>query len=152
MRLILKQRAKFNLQAGFTLIEVMVVVMIIAILAAVVVPRVMDRPEQAREIRAKQDIQSIQNAMDLYRLDNGSYPTQAQGIAALVSKPSAPPAPMNYAPGGYLKIKPVDPWGQPYHYDNPGKHGEIDVYTYGKDGTATGKTTIGSWNLQKSGK
>ena len=152
MRLALRRQAQFNLQAGFTVIEVMVVVMIIAILAAVVVPRVMDRPEQARQIRAKQDIQSIQNAMDLYRLDNGSYPTQAQGIDALISKPSSAPAPMNYAPDGYLKVKPVDPWGRPYLYSNPGKHGDIDIYTYGKDGSATGKTTIGNWNLQKSGK
>ena len=133
-------------QRGFTLIEVMVVVMIIAILAAVVVPRVMNRPEQARKIRAKQDIQSIQNAMDLYRLDNGSYPSQAQGIEALITKPSGDPAPMNYTPGGYLKMKPVDPWGKPYMYKNPGTHGgDIDIYTYGKSGKP-GKDTIGNWD------
>lgn len=152
MQLVLNKKVRARMQAGFTLIEVMVVVMIIAILAAVVVPRVMDRPEQAREIRAKQDVQSIQNAMDLYRLDNGSYPSQKQGIAALISKPSGDPVPMNYAADGYLKIKPVDPWGHAYHYDNPGKHGSIDIYSYGKDGKPGAKTVIGNWNLQSVGK
>lgn len=137
-------------QHGFTLIEIMVVVVIIAILAALVVPKIMSRPEQAKIVKAKQDVQSIQNALDLYRLDNGAYPSQAQGLQALISKPSGTPAPQNYAKGGYLKSLPQDPWGAPYQYQNPGQHGEVDVFTYGKAGKAGGTSNIiGNWVKQK---
>jgi len=114
---------KYRNQTGFTLIEVMVVVVILALLAAIIVPKIMSRPEQARIVKAKQDILAIENAMDLYKLDNGDYPTNNQGIAALVTKPTQEPVPTDW--NGYLKQVPVDPWGHPYQYTNPGKHGEI---------------------------
>ena len=98
--------------AGFTLIEVMVVVVILGILAAVIVPKIMSRPEQARIVKAKQDVSAIQSALDLYKLDNGSYPTTDQGLAALVTKPTSDPIPRNWKSDGYLQKLPVDPWGQ----------------------------------------
>ena len=115
-------------QGGFTLIEIMVVVVILAILAAIVVPKIMKRPEEARLTKAKQDISIIENAMDMYKLDNGFYPSQEQGIKALVTKPSGDPAPTNYQTGGYVKQMPMDPWGKPYVYKNPGQHSDIDIY------------------------
>ena len=140
-------------QAGFTLIEVMVVVVIMAILAAIVVPRIIDRPDQAKIVAAKQDILAIQNAMDLYKLDNGVYPTTAQGIKALVTKPTTSPIPQNWQAGGYLKSMPVDPWGHPYRYANPGQHGPIDIWTYGannKPGGTGMNATIGNWTSKKA--
>ena len=131
-------------QTGFTLIEVMVVVVILAILAAIVVPRILQRPEQARIVAAKQDIESIENALSLYKLDNGFYPTTSQGIQALVTKPDSPPVPENWAPGGYLKKLPVDPWNNPYHYMHPGQHGEIDIWSNGPPG-GDEKGVVGNW-------
>ena len=133
---------------GFTLIEIMVVVVIMAILAAIVVPKIMERPEQARIVKAKQDILAIENAMDLYKLDNGHYPSPQQGIDALVKKPTTDPMPTNWS--GYLKTVPIDPWGNPYHYSNPGKHSDIDIYTYGPSGKPGGKGEIGNWETRKT--
>lgn len=135
---------------GFTLIEIMVVVVILGILAAIVVPRVINRPEQARIVRAKQDIAAIDNAMDLYKLDNGTYPTTDQGVQALVTKPTSDPIPANWHQ--YLKQMPQDPWGHPYHYLNPGVHGDIDIFTYGPTGRPGGtgeNAELGNWNLGK---
>jgi len=135
---------------GFTLIEVMVVVVILAILAAVLVPRIMDRPDEARIARARQDIRAIESALQLYRLDNYRYPTTEQGLEALVRKPTVPPEPPNWKPGGYLDRVPVDPWGRPYRYLHPGEHGEFDVFSYGADGRPGGEgvdADIGNWNL-----
>ena len=137
------QRSIKNYIQGFTLIEVMVVVVILAILAAIIVPKVMHRPDEAKIVKAKQDILSIENAMDLYKLDNGFYPTTAQGMSALVIQPDTSPVPENWESGGYLKHLPVDPWGQAYHYLNPGKHGDIDIFT---DGT---HAVIGNWNINE---
>ena len=134
--------------AGFTLIEVMVVIVILGILAALVVPRVLSRPDEARAVAAKQDIAVIGQALKLYRLDNQRYPTAEQGLAALVAKPEAAPVPPNWKPGGYLERLPKDPWGNPYQYVNPGLHGEIDVLSFGADGKPGGEATdadIGSW-------
>lgn len=136
--------------AGFTLIEVMVVVAILAILAAVVVPRIMDEPAKARQARAAQDIRAIESALDMYKLDNYRYPTTDQGLEALVERPESGPEPANYREGGYLRNVPKDPWGNPYQYLNPGRHGEIDIYTYGPDGRAGGSDdadVIGNWQL-----
>ncbi len=135
---------------GFTLIEVMVVVAILAILAAVVVPRIMDEPGEARKARAAQDIRAIESALDMYRLDNYRYPTSDQGLEALVERPTGDPEPPNYKEGGYLRSLPNDPWGSPYQYANPGEHGEIDVYTLGADGQRGGEgedAVIGNWDL-----
>ena len=137
-------------QRGFTLLEIMVVVVILGILAALVVPKIISRPDEARVIAAKQDIASLMSALKLYRLDNGRYPTTEQGLQALVVKPTASPIPPNWKPGGYLERLPKDPWGSPYQYLNPGVHGEIDVFSYGADGAPGGEgndADIGSWEL-----
>lgn len=140
----LRKQRLHNKQSGFTIIEILVVVVIIAILAAFVAPMIMKRPEQARMVRAKQDVQSIANAMDMYKLDNGSYPTQAQGIAALVTKPTQDPIPDSWQ--AYLQHLPKDPWQNPYHYANPGKHGDIDIYSDGPKGSAgSASEQIGNW-------
>jgi general secretion pathway protein G len=132
-------------QRGFTLIELMVVVVILGILAAVVVPRVMDRPEQARITAAKNDIRAIKSALDMYKLDNHKYPSTDQGLDALVEEPSGDPQPKNW--NKYLDRLPQDPWGNPYQYLNPGKHGDIDIFSYGPDGQQGGGDDIGSWEL-----
>ena len=136
---------------GFSLLELMVVVVILSILALVIVPRVIDRPDQARAARAQSDIAAIVSAVNLYRLDNYRYPTGAQGLSALVSKPTSDPVPANWATNGYMDRMPVDPWGQPYQYLEPGVHGEFDVFSYGADGAPGGTgadADIGSWTLQ----
>jgi general secretion pathway protein G len=135
---------------GFTLVEVLVVIVILGILAALVVPRVLERPDEARVIAAKNDIASILQALKLYRLDSGRYPTSEQGLAALVSKPTVAPIPPNWKSNGYLERLPKDPWGNPYQYLNPGLRGEIDVFSYGADGAAGGTgfdADVGSWDL-----
>ena len=125
--------AKNRDDAGFTLIEIMVVIAIIGILATLIVPRIMGRPDEARATAAKHDIGTISQALKLYRLDIGRYPTSEQGLNALVVKPSADPVPQNWKTGGYLDSLPKDPWGHPYQYANPGTKGEIDIYSYGAD-------------------
>jgi len=137
-------------QRGFTLIEIMVVVVILGILAALVVPKVMSRPDEARIVAAKQDIQALGQALKLYRLDNQRYPTSEQGLQALVQKPTTAPLPPNWKPGGYLDRLPQDPWKHDYLYLNPGLHGEIDILSYGADGASGGEgndADIGSWSL-----
>lgn len=122
-------------QTGFTLIEIMVVVVIIGILASVVVPRIMDNPDKARVAKAKNDIRALESAMDLYRLDNFTYPTTDEGLEALITAPSSAPA--NWKQGGYIKKLNSDPWGNEYLYDNDGN--EIEIYTYGADGASGGE-------------
>lgn len=134
--------------AGFSLLELMVVVVILSILALVIVPRVIDRPDQARVARAQSDIAAIVGAVNLYRLDNFRYPTTEQGLAALVDRPASEPLPQNWAANGYMDRVPIDPWGRPYQYLQPGVHGDFDVFTYGADGTSGGTgadADIGSW-------
>jgi general secretion pathway protein G len=135
---------------GFTLIEIMVVIVILGILAALVVPRVLDRPDEARVVAARNDVAAIAQALKLYRLDNQRYPTTEQGLAALVSRPTVPPVPPNWKPNGYLERLPKDPWGHPYQYLNPGLRGEIDVFSLGADGQPGGTgidAEVGSWDL-----
>ena len=137
-------------QGGFTLIEVMVVVVILGILAAIVVPKVMDRPDVARVTKAKQDIRAIESALNLYKLDNYVYPSTDQGLEALVKKPSGTPASPNWKKDGYLDRVPKDPWGNPYQYLSPGIHGSIDIYSSGADGRPGGddvNADIGNWDL-----
>lgn len=134
--------------SGFTLIEVMIVIVILGVLAALIVPKVMGRPDEARMAAAKQDIFTIMQSLKLYKLDNRRYPTTEQGLAALVQKPSQAPLPQNWSAGGYLERLPNDPWGQPYQYLNPGLHGEIDVMSFGADGQPGGQgvdADIGNW-------
>jgi general secretion pathway protein G len=137
-----------NKQSGFTLIELMVVVVILALLATLIVPQIMDRPEQARVVKAQQDIRSLESALKMYKLDNFAYPSTDQGLEALVKKPDGNPKPRNYNPKGYLESLPQDPWGNAYLYLNPGEHGEIDIYSLGADGVAGGTgydADIGNW-------
>jgi general secretion pathway protein G len=136
--------------AGFTLVEILVVIVILGVLAALVVPRIIERPDEAKVVAAKSDIATIMQAMKLYRLDNQRYPTGEQGIAALIAKPEQPPAPPNWKPGGYLEKLPKDPWGRPYVYLNPGVRGEIEIFSFGADGQPGGSgfdADIGSWDL-----
>lgn len=135
--------------AGFTLIEIMVVVVILGILAAIVVPKIMDAPGKARIAAAKHDIAQIKSALDLYKLDNFNYPSTQQGLLALVAPPQGDPPARNWKPGGYLDKAPNDPWGHPYQYLNPGLHGEIDIFTLGSDNAPGGEgeaADIGNWN------
>jgi general secretion pathway protein G len=135
-------------RSGFTLIEMVVV--ILAILAALIVPKVMSRPDEARVVAAQQDVAAIMQALKLYRLDNLRYPTTEQGLAALVARPTVAPVPPNWKAGGYLERLPKDPWGNPYQYLNPGVRGEIDVFSLGADGAPGGEgfdADVGSWRL-----
>ncbi len=135
---------------GFTLLEVMVVVVILGILAALVVPKIISRPDEARVIAAKQDIASLMQALKLYRLDNLRYPSTEQGLQALTAPPTTAPLPPNWKAGGYVERLPKDPWGNPYQYLSPGVHGEVDIFSFGADGAPGGEgndADIGSWML-----
>lgn len=136
-------------QSGFSLIEIMVVVVILGILASIVVPKIISRPDEARTVKAKQDVLAIQNALDLYKLDNGVYPSTDQGLVALVAKPETNPIPADWKQ--YLKALPKDPWGREYLYLNPGQHSEVDVFTLGADGQEGGEginAEIGNWDAR----
>lgn len=149
MQLPLSRRLRHRPGQGFTLIEVLVVVVIIGILAAVVVPRFMDEPDKARAVKARQDIEALVTALKMYRLDNQTYPSTDQGLEALVERPSGRPEPANWKAGGYIERLPKDPWGRDYLYLNPGVHGEIDVWTNGADGQSGGEginAEIGNWS------
>lgn len=138
-------------QRGFTLIEIMVVVIILGVLGALVLPNVMSRPDHAKLTAARTDLQSIATALEIYRLDNGRYPTSAQGLDALVTRPSVAPLPRNWSAQGYLKRTPTDPWGSPYQYVNPGSRSNqgYDLYSLGADGQPGGEqmdADIGNWS------
>ena len=149
-------RSSFHLpqrgSRGFTLIEIMVVITILGVLAALIVPRVVGRTDDAKIAAAKQDIASIMQALKLYRLDNGRYPTTDQGLQALITRPTTEPMPSNWKQGGYLERLAADPWGEPYKFLNPGVRGEIDVFSLGRDRANGGESStpdadIGSWQL-----
>jgi general secretion pathway protein G len=135
-------------EQGFTLIEVMVVIVILSILAAIIVPRIMDRPDKARMVKAQADIRALESALNLYRLDNHNYPSTDEGLEALVQKPADAPT---WKEGGYIDRMPKDPWGNPYQYLNPGTHGSIDIFSLGADGQPGGEgknADIGNWMLE----
>ncbi|MEZ5659297.1 MAG: type II secretion system major pseudopilin GspG [Burkholderiaceae bacterium] len=135
---------------GFTLIEIMVVIVILGVLGALIVPRLMDKPDQAKVAAARFDIGNIMQALDIYRLDNQRYPSTEQGLIALVERPGSEPVPRNWKQ--YLKSAPTDPWGHPYQLLNPGVRGEIDVFSYGADGKPGGEgidADIGNWALNR---
>lgn len=141
---------KMKKQSGFTLLEVMVVVVILGVLASFVVPNLLANKEKADQQKAITDIVALENALDMYKLDNSVYPTTDQGLDALVSKPSSP-EPRNYRDGGYIKRLPNDPWGNEYQYLSPGDNGTIDIFTLGADGQEGGEgvaADIGNWNMQ----
>ncbi len=133
--------------SGFTLIEVMVVVVILGILAAVLVPKVMDRPDEARITKARQDIRALEASFNLYKLDNYEYPSTDQGIEALVTRPDTSPEPVNWKQGGYIDRMPRDPWQQPYQYLYPGARGVMDIYSLGPDRQPS-DDDIGNWDLR----
>ncbi|WP_372835208.1 type II secretion system major pseudopilin GspG [Puniceibacterium confluentis] len=134
-----EKRAKGRVSdAGVTLIEMMVVLVIIAVVAAMIVPNVIGRPDEARVTVAGTDLKTISGALELYRLDNRVYPSTSQGLAALVARPSAPPIPENWAADGYLDVLPEDPWGNPYVYRSPGEASAFDLISLGADGRPGG--------------
>jgi len=137
-------------QHGFTLIEIMVVVVILGILAAIVVPRLLDEPEKARRTAAATQIRSIEEALGIFKLENGFYPSTEQGLQALVAKPTIGRIPGHYKQGGYIRKIPLDPWEQSYLYLYPGVHGEFDLFSYGPDGETGGEgenADVANWNL-----
>jgi general secretion pathway protein G len=137
-------------QAGFTLIEILVVVVILGILASIIVPKIMKRPEEARRTKAVMDIKAIETALNLYRLDNSVYPSTEQGLEALVTKPTTGVIPRNWKEEGYLDKVPKDPWGNLYVYLSPGVHKEFDLVSYGADGVEGGEgkdADVENWNL-----
>ena len=141
-----KPAREVRMQSGFTLIEVMVVIVILGILAALVVPRIMDQPDKARITKAQADIRGLESALKMYKLDNFQYPTTDQGLQSLVEMPSVSPEPKNWKQGGYIDRMRDDPWGNPYQYLSPGGHGEIDIFSLGPDGRPS-DDDIGNWQL-----
>ena len=135
-------------QKGFTLIEIMVVIVILGILGTIVAPIILKRPDQARVTKAKQDLQVLSSALDMYKLDNFNYPDTDQGLEALVSRPTSGEDVPNWSEGGYIKKLPKDPWGRDYLYMSPGENDPVDIYSLGSDGAPGGEgaaSDIGSW-------
>lgn len=142
---------KRSTQNGFTLLEVMVVIVILGIMASFVVPNLLGNKEKADQQKVVSDISALENALDMYKLDNSVYPTTDQGLEALVTKPSGTPEPRNYREGGYIRRLPQDPWGFDYQYLSPGEKGTLDIFSLGSDGQEGGEGSaadIGNWNIQ----
>ncbi|MBW2603135.1 MAG: type II secretion system major pseudopilin GspG [Deltaproteobacteria bacterium] len=138
---------------GFTLIELMVVIVILGILAGLIIPRIMGRPEEAKQLKAKIQIESLETALNLYKLDNGAYPDTEQGLQALIEKPETGKLPKKWRKGGYLEKGrlPKDPWGNDYIYLSPGAHGDYDIISYGSDSVPGGEDKdkdINSWEIE----
>lgn len=147
------QRTTFKNRRGFTLIEIMVVIVILALLAALVGPKIIGRSDDAKLADAKVQIRNLETALKLYKLDNGNYPTTEQGMQALLTKPTTGLIPKNYRQEGYLESKklPTDPWGGDYIYLSPGEHGDYDLCSLGSDGVKGGEgkgADICNWNIQ----
>lgn len=143
---------KTRTNAGFSLVEILVVLVIMGLLISVVAPTVLNRADEARVQKAQADFKAIETALKIYRLDNYVYPTTEQGLEALVQASTLDPEPRNFKQGGYLQEVPVDPWGRPYLYLSPGEHGEVDIYSLGADGLSGGEeqaTDIGNWKEEQ---
>lgn len=132
-------------QRGFTLLEIMVVIVILGILASLVIPSLMGNKDRADRQKAVSDIVTLENALDMYKLDNGRYPTSAQGLQALVKEPQLAPQPRNYRSDGYIRRLPEDPWGNPYQLVSPGEHGAVDIFSAGPDGEAGTEDDVTNW-------
>jgi general secretion pathway protein G len=149
MHIVSKRLLRQRVQRGFTLVEIMVVVVIIGILGALVVPKLLGRTGESRVTAARVDISTLMQALKLYKLDNQRYPTTEQGLQSLIQKPTAGPSAAGWKEGGYLERLPKDPWGNPYQYLSPGIHGEVDIFSFGADGQPGGAgedADIGSWD------
>ncbi|MBI9084281.1 MAG: type II secretion system major pseudopilin GspG [Desulfobacterales bacterium] len=148
-----RRPGNFFAQGGFTLIELMVVIVILGILAMYIAPKIMGRPDEARQVKARMDIASLETTLKLYKLDNGTYPTTEQGLQALISKPDSGPGSRNWREGGYLEKSkvPKDPWGNEFIYLSPGAHGDFDIICYGADGISGGEginQDINNWEIE----
>ncbi len=142
-------------QSGFTLLEIMIVLVIIGLLSAMILPNILSKQEQAQFTKVKSDIVALESALTSYKLDNYRFPTTDQGLEALVRRPDVSPEPKNYPDGGYIRRLPNDPWDNPYQYIQPGENGPFDVWTLGADGAPGGEgdnQDIGNWNLDQAGK
>jgi len=137
----------YKKQSGFTLMEIMVVIVILGILSAMVIPSLLDKKDVADLQKAKSDITALEGALDMYRLQNSRYPTTDQGLEALVSKPEGSPEPRNYPEDGYIKLLQKDPWGNDYVLVSPGENGKIDVFSPGLDGEEGTDDDVGNWNM-----
>ena len=138
---------KSSQQKGFTLLEIMVVIVILGVLASMVVPNLMGNKDKADRQKVISDVIALENALDMYKLDNSVYPTTEQGLEALVEQPTSAPEPRNYRDGGYIKRLPQDPWGNEYVLNSPGENGKIDILSVGPDGEEGSEDDIGNWNL-----
>ncbi|MGL4859758.1 MAG: type II secretion system major pseudopilin GspG [Enterobacteriaceae bacterium] len=139
------KQSGYRRQRGFTLLEIMVVIVILGLLAGLMIPSLMGSKEKADKQKAVADVVTLENALDMYKLDNGRYPTNEQGLQSLVTKPTQEPIPQNYRSDGYIRRLPKDPWGQAYQMRNPGEHGSIDIFSYGPDGKDAVDHYIGNW-------
>jgi len=147
----MERKARLYDSRGFTLIEIMVVVIILGILAGLVIPKLLDRPEEARRTKATVQIKHLEEALAMYKLDNGFYPTTDQGLQALITKPTNGRIPSRYRDGGYIPRLPKDPWGNDYAYLSPGQHGDFDLMSYGADGEPGGtgnNADINDWEIE----
>lgn len=148
-----KQMKQHRRSAGFSLIEIMVVLVIMGLLISILAPNVLGRADEARVQKVFADFSAIETALRMYRLDNYDYPSSEQGLGALVEKPSMAPVPANWKADGYLESLPVDPWGRPYLYLSPGQQGAVDIFTYGADGVRGGdgqNSDYGNWQQQEN--
>ncbi|MGE4802334.1 type II secretion system major pseudopilin GspG [Yersinia hibernica] len=134
-------------QGGFTLLEIMVVIVILGVLASLTIPSLMGNKDRADNQKALSDLVTLENALDMYKLDNNRYPTTAQGLQALVTKPTLAPVPRSYRAEGYIRRLPADPWGAPYQLTSPGEHGVVDIYSVGPDGAAQTDDDINNWDI-----
>lgn len=144
--------ARKHPQSGFTLLEIMVVIVILGVLASLTIPSLMGNKDRADSQKAVSDLVTLENALDMYKLDNNRYPTTAQGLNALITKPTLAPVPRSYRVEGYIRRLPADPWGSPYQLTSPGEHGVVDIYSVGPDGLPQTDDDINNWDIGADGK